>query len=64
MTGKDAVKKLKDNGWVLDRIKGSHHIMKKEGFRPVPVPVHAGRDIPKNLISALERQTGVKLLQD
>ncbi|WP_082673914.1 type II toxin-antitoxin system HicA family toxin [Thiohalocapsa sp. ML1] len=62
MTGKDAVKKLKENGWVLDRIKGSHHIMKKEGFRPVPV--RAGRDIPKSLISALERQTGVKLSQD
>ncbi len=36
--------------------------MKKEGFRPVPV--RAGRDIPKSLISALERQTGVKLSQD
>lgn len=61
MTGKEIIRALKAQGWALDRINGSHHIMAKEGFRPVPVPVHAGRDVPKSLVSALERQTGVTL---
>jgi len=29
MTGKELVKLLKKDGWTLDRIKGSHHIMIK-----------------------------------
>lgn len=61
MTGKEIVRILKGYGWTLDRINGSHHIMTKEGFRPVPVPVHAGRDVPKGLVSALERQTRTTL---
>jgi predicted RNA binding protein YcfA (HicA-like mRNA interferase family) len=27
MTGKQLKKQLEDNGWLLDRISGSHHIM-------------------------------------
>ena len=30
MTGKELIKILKRNDWVLDRISGSHHIMIKE----------------------------------
>jgi len=40
MTGKELIKALKKNGWVLDRIRGSHHIMIKENERSIPVPVH------------------------
>jgi len=29
MTGRQMVKEYRDNGWELDRINGSHHIMKK-----------------------------------
>ena len=31
MTGKDLVKQLLNEGWKTDRIKGSHHIMEKDG---------------------------------
>lgn len=61
MKGRDVVKVLKNHDWTLDRINGSHHIMIKEGYRPVPVPVHSGRDLPKGLLLALEKQTGVDL---
>lgn len=60
MNGKDIVSKLKAEGWQLDRINGSHHIMVKNG-KAVPVPVHGGRDLGVGLISAIARQTGVKL---
>ena len=60
MNGKDIISKLKAEGWQLDRINGSHHIMVKNG-KAVPVPVLGGRDLGVGLISAIARQTGVKL---
>ena len=60
MNGKDIISKLKAEGWQLDRINGSHHILVKDG-KAVPVPVHGGRDIGAGLIAAITRQTGVKL---
>ena len=51
---------MKSNGWILDRISGSHHIMIKEGKRAIPVPVHGKKDLPKGLVSAIKRQAGIK----
>ena len=59
MTGKDLVKKLKNDGWVLERINGSHHIMRKDGIT-VAVPVHAGKDLPIGLLNQLLKDTGLK----
>lgn len=47
MTGKEMVKKLMRDGWHLDRISGSHHIMVKDGVA-VPVPVHGNKDLRKH----------------
>jgi len=47
MSGKDLIKIMVNNGWILDRINGSHHIMIKDGMRSIPVPVHGKKDIPK-----------------
>jgi predicted RNA binding protein YcfA (HicA-like mRNA interferase family) len=60
VTGKKLIKILKDHGWVLDRISGSHHVMIKEGSRSIPVPVHSGRDLPKGLVAAILKQAGIK----
>ena len=60
MNGKDIISKLKAEGWQLDRINGSHHILVKDG-KAVPVPVHGGLDVGAGLIAAIARQTGVKL---
>ena len=60
MTGKEVIYILKQNGWVVDRITGSHYIMIKEGLRAVPIPVHGKRDLPSGLVSALERQTQIR----
>ena len=48
LTGKQMLKKAIDNGWKEVRIKGSHHIMEKEGMT-VPIPVHGNRDLEKGL---------------
>ena len=50
---------MKADGWQLVRVRGSHHLMEKNG-KVVPVPVHGSREIGKGLIAEIERQTGVK----
>jgi len=59
MTGKELLKILKENGWVLDRISGSHHIMVKDTKRSIPVPLHGEKDIPKGLAMSILKQAGV-----
>lgn len=41
LTGKQLLKLAIKNGWVEERVNGSHHIMRKQGFLPVTIPVHA-----------------------
>lgn len=51
---------LEANGWRLDRISGSHHIMICEGRQSIPIPVHGSLDLPKGLVHAILKQSGVK----
>ena len=60
MTGKRLIKIMKQDGWILDRISGSHHVMIKEDRRSIPVPVHGSKDLPKGLVSAILKQAGIK----
>ncbi len=60
MNGKELTKLLKQNGWVLDRINGSHHIYTKTKRRAVPIPVHGKKDLPKGLVIAILKQAGIK----
>jgi predicted RNA binding protein YcfA (HicA-like mRNA interferase family) len=46
MNGNEIIKRLKAEGWGLKRIRGSHHMLKKDG-RVVPVPVHPNPDKPE-----------------
>ena len=46
-------------GWVEDRITGSHHIMKREGFQAVSIPIHGNKDLPKGLERSLKKQLGI-----
>jgi predicted RNA binding protein YcfA (HicA-like mRNA interferase family) len=59
MTGKELVKLFKKAGWRLDRIRGSHHIMKKNEST-VTIPVHGNKDIPKGLLEKLLKEGGLK----
>lgn len=43
---------LKENGWELDRIKGSHHVFIK-GNESVPVPIHGNHDLKKGTFLAI-----------
>ena len=56
ITGKALVAALKKNGFVVARIKGSHHILKHSDGRMTIVPVHAGETVGTGLLA--------KILQD
>ncbi len=60
MNGKQIIARLKEAGWTLARVRGSHHLMSKNG-KSVPIPVHGTKDIGKSLLADLEKQTGVNL---
>ena len=45
MKDKDLMKMLLQDGWVLVRVNGSHHVLQK-GLKTEVVPIH-GKDVPK-----------------
>ena len=59
MTAKQIMKILKDNGWVLARVAGSHHVFDKEDRRPVTVPFHGNVDLGI-LGKRILKQAGIK----
>ena len=58
MNDKDLLKLLEKNGWVEERINGSHHVMKKDGKTEI-IPVH-GKDVPTGLLKTILNRTGLK----
>ena len=59
MTGKELIKLLQQQGWILDRIQGSHHILVRED-RTLSIPVHGSSDLKKGTLNALMKQGGLK----
>lgn len=58
MKDKDLLKLLKQNGWEVKRIQGSHHILQKDGKTEV-IPLH-GKDVPTGLLNTILKRTGLK----
>ena len=49
LTAKQMLKLAKKNGWKEVRQKRSHHILQKDGFPVVVVPVRGNEDLKKAL---------------
>ncbi len=60
MNGKQAIAKLKQHGFTLLQVQGSHHIM-GNGATKVTVPVHGSTDLKLGTLKSIEKQSGVKL---
>jgi len=58
MKDKELLNLLLQNGWKLDRIKGSHHVLVKEN-ETISVPVH-GKDMKKGLEQSILKKAGLK----
>ena len=53
--------RLREDGWYVDRINGSHHQM-KHPVKPATVPVpHPRKDVPKGTLRNIERLSGIRL---
>ncbi len=56
ISGKDLVSLLEKNGFVITRIKGSHHRMKHPDGRITTIPVHKNDPISKGLLRKIIRE--------
>ena len=60
ISGKDAVKAFTRAGWHLDRISGSHAILRKEGSAvTLSVPLHP--ELRKGLLRSLIKDAAIDL---
>ena len=56
----EVIRRLKADGWVLIRVKGSHHIFGKPGSPTIVVVPHPKKDLPKGTLRDIYRQAGWK----
>ena len=60
VSGKALCKVLERYGWVLERIKGSHHLYTKAGrVEILSVPVHGNRDLKRGTLGRLLKDAGL-----
>jgi len=60
LNGKELVKVLTKSGFVLVRVEGSHHIMRRPDGPIVVIPVHSGEEIgPGLLIRILKKEINI-----
>lgn len=50
---KDLIKFLLKQGFILDHISGSHHILRHPDKRKTTIPVHGNKDIPRGTLHAI-----------
>lgn len=58
MKDKELLKLLQKEGWAVDRIRGSHYILKK-GDKTLTVPIH-NKDVKPGLLNAILKGAGLK----
>lgn len=58
MKDKELLKLLQKEGWRVDRIKRSHHIMIREN-KTLSLSIH-GKDVPAGLLNKLLKDAGLK----
>jgi predicted RNA binding protein YcfA (HicA-like mRNA interferase family) len=64
VTGPDAIKAFEQAGFVLARVEGSHHILKKPGHRYLlTVPVHGNRSLKPGTLRGLLRGADMSVEQ-
>jgi predicted RNA binding protein YcfA (HicA-like mRNA interferase family) len=60
VSGRDAIRAFERLGFVVDRVTGSHHILKKSGHpAALSVPVHGNKSLKRGTLRALIADAGV-----
>ncbi len=58
LSGKEIVRALAKDGWEIERVSGSHHVMRHADGRRISVPVHGNRPLPAGTLAAIRREAG------
>jgi len=59
MKSGDLIQELKEAGWVLDRVRGSHHVFKHATRPGIVVVPHPKKDLGVGLVAAIRKQAGL-----
>ena len=60
ISGKKFAKLLENNGWILLRVNGSHHIFGKPGNpQRVSVPIHGNKALKTGLLRHFLKVSGI-----
>lgn len=60
LSGAQVVSALENAGFEVDRVRGSHHVMKKDGhLYVVTVPVHGAKSVKRGTLSRIIRDAGL-----
>ena len=65
VSGRQLVRALERLGWHVDRIRGSHHIMRHQDLPGVTlsVPVHGNQTLPIGTLLSILKDGGVDVAQ-
>lgn len=59
MKSADLIRELTKAGWVLDRIRGSHHVFRHPSKPGIVVVPHPKKDLGKGLVATIRKQAGI-----
>ena len=62
-SSREVISKLKDDGWILITIEGSHHHFKHPSKKGKVTVKHPTKDIPPKTIKSIEAQSGIKFFK-
>ena len=63
ITGRELVRALESEGFIVDRTRGSHHFLKHPDGRATAIPVHSGETIGPGLLRAILRDVELSVDQ-
>lgn len=58
MTSREVIKRLESEGWVLVRVKGSHHHFRRPGQPGTVTVPHPVKDLAPGTLRSIYRQAG------
>lgn len=59
MNSKGLIKKLKEHGWELVRVRGSHHHFVHKDYNHIVTVPHPKKDLKKPLVKAILKQADI-----
>ena len=60
VNSKQVIQKLEEDGWILARVKGSHHQFKHPAKPGLVTVKHPDKDIPAGTLHNIKKQAGWK----